>query len=109
MQVSHTATMHHMHADGVPHTHAMTDQTSHDANMDDHAAAPVLSPHNDNGTDQHKNVNTPRCCGLVTLSAIPASEIVLVKPEILTSRCEIETCARIADRSPVQLYRPPIS
>lgn len=58
--------------------------------------------------DPQKSADT-RCCGLVSLSAIPVAEVGLVAPAALTSRCETESTAAVADNAPPRLYRPPIS
>jgi hypothetical protein len=75
----------------------------HDMAMIADADAPVKAPH------KHQGHTQPRCCGLVTISAMPAGETVLLKPSTLSSRCEMDRCQAIAGDAPPKLYRPPIA
>lgn len=90
---AHDPSSHMMLADGAL-------ATLHQAAAADEATAPV--------THSPKAADT-RCCGLISLSAIPASAIVLVKPSAQPTLCETEGCHAIADNAPPRLYRPPIS
>jgi hypothetical protein len=75
----------------------------HDMAMMADADAPVNAP------QKHQGHAQPRCCGLVTISAMPVGETVLVKPSMLSSRCEMDRCQAIAGNAPPKLYRPPIA
>lgn len=75
----------------------------HDMAMMADADAPVKAPH------KHQDHAQPRCCGLVTISAMPAGETVLLKRSTLSSRCEMDRCQAIAGNAPPKLYRPPIA
>ena len=50
-----------------------------------------------------------RCCGLISLSAIPAGEIVLFKPFAPKLRLAAENYRDVAETALPTLYRPPIS
>jgi hypothetical protein len=93
------------------------DRRAYDAaHVADHDHAPSITHHHatsqkDGGLpvkDPQKNADT-RCCGLISVSAIAAGEIVLVKPAVLSSLCETERYRTVADNTPPGLYRPPIT
>jgi hypothetical protein len=81
----------HVHGSSTVHDHATAQKDG---------AAPVKGP--------QKNADT-RCCGLISVSAITAGEIVLLKPVAPSSLCETERYRTIADNTPPGLYRPPIT
>jgi hypothetical protein len=88
----------HVHDAGAVHDHRHGASMAHEGAHQD--GLPAKAP--------QKTADT-RCCGLVTLSAIPAGETALIKPPALTSLCEIERPRDLADNSPPTHYRPPIS
>lgn len=94
------------HVDGAyaAHDHAhhggTTDRATADRATIDNAAIPAKSPQKTSDT---------RCCGLVSLNAIPAVVVSLVVPPALTSLCEAEHYRSPAGNAPARLYRPPIS
>jgi hypothetical protein len=93
--------VHHVHHGGVVHDH------SHHMSIADNRA----KVHKDASlppTGSHKNTDT-RCCGLVSVSAIPATEIVVITPAAPSSRCETATCRVAAENAPLRHYRPPIA
>ena len=96
----HEATVvHHVHDGGVAHDHSVGSPVADTGTKSQNEAAlPVKGPHKHGDT---------RCCGLVSLSAIPAAEIVVAAPVALSSRCEMECYRDIADNTPPGLYRPP--
>jgi hypothetical protein len=98
------------------HIHGSADRHVHDAGaIHDYSHGPSAAQQgagvHDNGVPAkgpQKNADT-RCCGLISLSAIPAGETVVIKPTALTSLCDAENTRDIADNTPRRLYRPPIS
>ena len=88
----------HMHGSAI-HDH-MKHTSNADQKVHSDAAVPV------NG--QQKAADT-RCCGLVSISAMPASEIAIAVPPALASVCETESYRDAADNAPPRHYRPPIS
>lgn len=97
----HAAAMHHVHDDGAVHDHSHhMSKADRGANVPTDAGPPAKSPHRAADT---------RCCGLVSISAIPAAEIVVLTPSAACSRCEPERYRVVADNAPPGLYRPPIS
>lgn len=59
-------------------------------------------------SDPHKTPG-PQCCGVLCLSALPATVIDIVAPSAPTALRNPESYRDIADRAPPRLYRPPIS
>jgi hypothetical protein len=101
MQMHESVIGGHVHQAGAVHDHTHAGSMSH----------PGMMAHEDDGIPAkgpQKPADT-RCCGLVTPSAMPASETVLFKPVALTSLCEIERMRDLADNAPPKHYRPPIS
>lgn len=98
----------HVHTDGYADDHSVmygksTLRGDHD---DVRAAANVQKPSPANG--EHKAPNV-QCCGMVCLSALPATIVDIVEPSAATSVCASESYRSIADNAPPTLYRPPIS
>jgi hypothetical protein len=93
----------HLHDAAAAHSHVHMHGAS-----SDHAG--VMAQHDEAlpVKDQHKTTDT-RCCGLVSVSAIPAGETVLIEPAFVASRCATEGSPFVAGNAPPTPYRPPIS
>jgi hypothetical protein len=103
-------TVQHVHNDTHPHDHVHSANAGHHMKMAPHSAmasavtqAPSAPAH-----DGHKAPGA-QCCGMVCISALPASVTDFVAPTAPTSRCASETYRNVAGRAPPTLYRPPIS
>lgn len=94
----------HVHADGRIHDHSATVQNAGDHEGDDRSAKSVGDPATT--TDHHKS-SGGQCCGMVCVSALPATIAELTGPSRLTSRCEPARYPGIANNAPPTLYRPP--
>ena len=68
------------------------------------AADETPAPAND-----HHKAPGAQCCGIVCLSALPTTVVDVVKPMMPRSVCASENYRSVADRAPLQHYRPPIS
>jgi hypothetical protein len=99
MHMHEAIVVHHVHDGGLVHDHSGGPSVAR-TKMQKEAVLPVKGPHKHAGT---------RCCGLVWLSAIPAAEIVVATPMVLSSRFEMECYRVVADNTPPGLYRPPNS
>jgi hypothetical protein len=95
----------HVHKDGQIHEHSGAH--SHATSDGDHRpvsmalngkSAPVKGPHSDS-----------QCCGLMCVSALPATLIDIVTPSAPMAVCEAERYREVTDNAPSRLYRPPIS
>lgn len=93
----------HVHADGHPHYHSAAAQAS-EAAEDAAAAVQPISP----AGDHHKSASG-QCCGMVCVSALPATLTDVVRPDAPRSICVSANYRAIADNTPPQHYRPPIA
>ena len=103
--VVHMPTQHvhkdgHVHDHSGAHSHASTDGDDRSMSMAPNAPSlPKKAPHSSDG----------QCCGLMCLTALPATLIDMVKPFAPTALCEVEGDRKVTDNAPPRLYRPPIS
>jgi hypothetical protein len=97
----------HVHKDGHMHEHlsihAHSGQSDRPIDVVS-AAAESTIPAN----ESQKN-SEAQCCGMVSVSALPATIGDIVKPSSPTSVRDSETYRNIVDNVPPRLYRPPIS
>ena len=98
----------HVHKDGRVHDHTGAHSHSHANAGSDHnsmlialdrKSVPEKAPHSSDG----------QCCGLMCVTALPATVIDIVKPSVPTALCEVEGDRKVTDNAPPRLYRPPIS
>jgi|ERR1700730_14126806 hypothetical protein len=90
----------HIRIEGHAHAHSSGhSQVNSDGNQLGARFAPEKAPHSSNG----------QCCGLMCVTALPATLIDVVKPFAPTALCEVEGYRKVTDNAPPQLYRPPIS
>lgn len=88
----------HVHADGDSrHDSTITHASRHDA---DTPTEPASYP-------DHKSANG-HCCGLVCVSALPATTTEIARPSAPRSICVSADHRAVADNTPQQRYRPPI-
>jgi hypothetical protein len=95
----------HLHAEGTRHDHAAAHShagTSHDAAAIKAVVSPEQGP-------AKGHASAGECCGLMCLTALPATLVEIVTPCVPTSAQAIETYRAVADNGPALLYRPPIA
>ena len=90
----------HVHEHGTTHVHG--DGTSHQ-----HSKAPDGKSSDENRSDGKSSGS--QCCGLVCLSALPASVSDVVTPILPAMMANSAIQEDIAGKPPERLYRPPIS
>ena len=94
----------HVHKDGHVHDHIGGHSHANSGNDRSMSMAlngksvPEKAPHSDS-----------QCCGLMSVSALPANLIDIVTPAAPTAVCEAERYRKVTDNAPSRLYRPPIS
>ncbi len=93
-----------IHRDGHVHDHANAHSHASFGDQDRSMAlngksVPERAPHSSDG----------QCCGLTSVTALPATLIDIVKPSAPTALCEVEGHRKVSDSAPVRHYRPPIS
>lgn len=112
---SHVPGMVHMHHD-MPTQHVHKDGRLHDrsgghshANSagDRHPMPMALNAKSVPEKTSHSSGG--QCCGLMCVTALPATLIDIVKPSAPESLCEVEGSRKVTDNAPPRLYRPPIS
>lgn len=96
----------HLHADGHMHDHAMAH--SHASSLDGvavikAAAVPEATP------SKGSHSSDGQCCGLMCLSALPATLVEIVSLSVPTASQEPERYLEVADYGPSSHYRPPIA
>jgi len=106
VHVHNEMTTKHVHKDGqihehfAAHAHSGSDGNHHPVSMAmDSKPAPEKAPHSSDG----------QCCGLMCVSALPASLIDIVTPSMPMAVREAERYLEVTDNAPSRLYRPPIS
>jgi hypothetical protein len=95
----------HRHANGTMHDHAAAHShagPSHDTAAIKAAMSPEQTPAKGHASDA-------QCCGLMCLTALPATLVEIVTPCMPTAAQAIETYLEVADNGPALLYRPPIA
>lgn len=112
------------HSLGIVHMHQLGERASQHVHMDFHGQFAshsqlgqlgnfddVTSASNEASSpapQQHKTSGVG-CCGMVCVSALPATVAEIVKPVALISVCKGENYRNIAGSAPLSHYRPPIS
>jgi hypothetical protein len=94
----------HLHADGHTHDHATAHSHASDGIASIKASAP---PEQTPSKGSHSTDG--QCCGLMCLSALPATLVQIVTPSVLTASQEVEGYLEVADNGPSRHYRPPIA
>jgi hypothetical protein len=91
----------HVHKHSATHAHfGQSDGQKDITYVADETPAPANGPHKTSGA---------QCCGMVCLSALPATITDIVKPAAPTSICAPENYRNVVDDAPPRLYRPPIA
>lgn len=98
----HGVVAQHVHEDGPPHDHspALAPEGGRSA-----AAAADSEPL---PLDHHKS-SGGQCCGMMCVTALPATMTEFVRPIAPRSICLSTDYRAVADNTPPQLYRPPIA
>ena|ERR1700694_4497465 len=104
----------HMHTDAPiqhvsigDHVHDHANANFHESSGDDRSASTAVNsrpvrekaPHSSDG----------QCCGLMCVTALPATLVDVVEPFAPGALCEAEGYRSVTDNAPTRHYRPPIS
>jgi len=100
------APIQHVHMDGHVHDHSAA-QTH--ASSDDQDRSMTVAIHGRSVPEKAPHSSDGQCCGLMCVTALPATLIDVVKPSAPTALCEVEGYRKVTDNAPPRLYRPPIS
>lgn len=95
------------HSHHTDDSHAGHDHSSHDHGSHENAAKTATA---DDGCDRAAGKHASGvCCGLMCLSALPATLSDFAAPTLPTVLRLVEGSRGISDNTPAQLYRPPRS
>jgi hypothetical protein len=95
----------HLHKDGHVHDHSAGH--SH-ANSDGDHRSMLMALNDKSVPEKAPHSSGAQCCGLMCVTALPATLIDIVKPSAPTALCDIESYRKVTDNAPPRLYRPPI-
>lgn len=104
VHVSNSASA-HLHGDGHAHDHSAMHSSA--AHADGDQASVAI----DDASGSHKAPHAPKglCCGLMCVSALPATLTDIVTPAVPTTLRVTDGYRAVTDSAPARLYRPPIS
>jgi hypothetical protein len=97
----------HLHAGGNVHDHAAT-HAHGDASHDDAAMASAVADA-DQSPAKGSHGSGGQCCGLMCLTALPATLEEIVTPSVPMVSRPIAGYLAVADNGPSRHYRPPIA
>ena len=108
------------HVPGMMHVHAAshvdTDEHTHDHAMaHSHVGAPDHPPSVQTPTlpeqtpSKGSHSSDGKCCGLMCLSALPATLVEVMTPSVPRASTELERCREVTESGPSERYRPPIA
>jgi hypothetical protein len=107
VHVHNDAPSQHIHGDG--HTHHYHSDGLLQANSDGGQPAMSMAPDDKSAPQRAPHSSEGQCCGLMSVSALPAVLIDIVTPSVPTAICEAEGYRKVTDNGPPRLYRPPIA
>jgi hypothetical protein len=96
----------HVHKDGRVHDHP--GPSTHVHAVGDHHAKPVALS-DGSGPAKAPHPSDGKCCGLICVTALPASEVNVAKPLLPKAIRVSENLRTLRDNAPPRLYRPPIT
>lgn len=94
----------HDHEHGYTHHHAAMP-----ANAAGHHGSMYLTADGKSEPGKAAHSSEGQCCGLISVSALPATLIEFATPSAPTALCAIERHRKVSNDAPPTLYRPPIS
>ena len=102
----HDEGMAHVHKDGHAHHHSGV-QTQADSSADHDAKPAALK--SDSGPAKAPHSVDGKCCGLMCVTALPATLVGVAKPSAPKAVRVSDNYRELTDNAPPQRYRPPIS
>ena len=99
------------HVPGMMHVHAAS-HVDTDEHMHDHAMAhpSVQAPTvPEQMPSKGSHSSDGKCCGLMCLSALPATLVEIVRPSVPRTSSRVDGYREVADSGPSERYRPPIA
>lgn len=96
----------HVHHEGQVQDHAGTQADAHVAG--DHQAKSVAMS-DGSSPEKAPHPSDGKCCGLMCVTALPASDVSIAKPLLPKAVRVSENFRKLRDNAPARLYRPPIT
>jgi hypothetical protein len=97
----------HIHGDGHTHHHYSDERLQANSGGEHHPMA--MAPDDKSLPQKVPHSSEGQCCGLMSVSALPAVLIDIVTPSVPTAICKAEGYRKVTDNAPPRLYRPPIA
>ena len=107
------------HVPGVMHVHSAShvdaDEHVHDRAMahshggaSDHVSSVHAPTVPEQTPSKGSHVSDGKCCGLMCLSALPATLVEVMTPSVPRASTEVDRYLEVAESGPSERYRPPI-
>ena len=110
----HVPAMLHVHQEGMMHVHNdrhahhHSGVQTHADSSADHDVKPVALK-SDSGPAKAPHAADGKCCGLMCVTALPATLVAVAKPSVPSAVRISDVHRKLADNAPPRLYRPPNS
>lgn len=96
----------HDHGDGQMHDNAMAHSQ---AGASDHATSVQAAAPSEQTPSKGSHSHDGKCCGLMCLSALPATLVDVATPSAPRASTEADRFREVAESGPSERYRPPIA
>jgi hypothetical protein len=110
--VGHThmdASIQHVRIDGRGHDHANAHSHGSSGDLDRAMSTAIKSENDKSVPEKAPHSSDGQCCGLMCVTALPATLNDIAKPSAPMALCEVEGYLEVTDNAPPRHYRPPIS
>jgi hypothetical protein len=101
------STSQHVHRDG--HAHQHPSEHSHLSKSDKSGGSALIADETPAPANDHHKSSGTKCCGMVCISALPATVVEISEPSPPKSHSASEIYRHLADKAPPRHYRPPIA
>ncbi|MFH1344604.1 MAG: hypothetical protein ABIL01_25895 [Pseudomonadota bacterium] len=101
--------MHAQHVQKGGHVHDRSGASQTNFGKDRSVLSVWMELNGESVPEKAQHSSDGQCCGLMCVTALPATGIDIVKPSAPTALCKVDGYAKVTDNAPPRLYRPPIS
>ena len=99
----------HVRIDGHGHDHANAHSHASPGDLDHSLSMAIKSVNDKSVPEKAPHSSDGQCCGLMCVTALPATLNDIAKPSVPVALCEVEGYRKVTDNAPPRHYRPPIS
>jgi hypothetical protein len=103
------APVQHVRIDGHGHDHANAHLHANPGDLDHSLSTAIKSVNDKSVPEKAPHSSDGQCCGLMCVTALPATLNDIAKPSVPVALCEVEGYRKVTDNAPPRHYRPPIS